>query len=193
MEQTVEAGSLASVIVNVINDSGAHVAATVDSSTTRLQKGNAADTTWNSVVPTIDTITTGVYRISFSGLSPELKLEDNDEFVRIKINGSIDGGSAWTEYHMPLRVVPAAPRAVVKGEVDTSLTAATTSGFSTTDTSVEPYEGRTLVFTSGVNKHLAVKITGTSSVSGQMSIAVETHDGSVMPSAPSDGDTFEVV
>jgi len=192
MEQTVEAGTVASVIVNVIDDAGAHVAATIDTATTRLQKGDTLDTTWNSAVPTIDIIATGVYRINFAGLNPELKLSDNDDYVRVKINGDI-GGTAWTEYHMPIRVVPATPRAVVKGEVDTGTTLPTTSQFSTTATSVEPYEGRTLVFTSGVNEHLAVKITGTSAVSGQMSIAVETHDGSAMPSAPSDGDTFEVI
>ena len=193
MEQTVEAGTIASVIVNVIDDSGAHVAASIDTSTTRIQKGNAADTTWNSVVPTVDTITTGVYRINFTGLtSPELTLSDNDDYVRVKINGTISA-VAWTEYHLPLRVVPATPRAVVKGEVDTGTTAPTTSQFSTTATSDEPYEGRTLVFTSGANQHLAVKITGTSLVSSQLSLAVETHDGSAMPSAPSDGDTFEVI
>ena len=193
MEQTVEAGTVASVVVNVIDDAGAHVAATISDSKTRLQKGNAADTTWNNVVPTIDIIATGVYRINFTGLSPELKLSDNDDYVRVKINGSIDGGSAWTEYHIPVRVVPATPRAVVKGEVDTGTTLPTTSQFSTTATAVEPYEGRTLVFTSGTHEHLALKITGTSSVSGQLSIAVEKHDGSAMDSAPSDGDTFEVI
>jgi hypothetical protein len=192
MEQTVEAGTVASIIVNVIDDNGDHVAATISTSTTRLQKGDASDTTWNSAAPTVDTIATGVYRINFAGLNPELKLSDNDDHVRVKINGDI-GGTAWTEYHMPIRVVPATPRAVVKGEVDTGTTLPTTSQFSTTATSVEPYEGRTLVFTSGANEHLAVKITGTSDVSGQMSIAVETHDGSAMPSAPSDGDTFEVI
>lgn len=192
MEQTVEAGTVASVIVNVIDDTGTHVAATIDTATTRLQKGDTSDTTWNNATPTADIIATGVYRINFAGLNPELKLSDNDDYVRVKINGDI-GGTAWTEYHMPIRVVPATPRAVVKGEVDTGTTLPTTSQFSTTATSVEPYEGRTLVFTSGANEHLAVKITGTSNVSGQMSIEVETHDGSVMPSAPSDGDTFEVI
>jgi hypothetical protein len=191
-EQTVEAGTVASVIVNVIDDNGDHVAATIDTATTRIQKGNAADTTWNSVTPTYDTITTGVYRINFSGLSPELKLTDNDDYVRVRINGSISG-TAWSEYHMPIRVVPATPRAVVKGEVDTGTTLPTTSQFSTTSTTDEPYEGRTLVFTSGNNQHLTVKITGTSIVSGQLSLAVETHDGSTMPLAPADGDTFEVI
>lgn len=191
-EQTVEAGTVASVIVNVIDDNGDHVAATIDTATTRIQKGNAADTTWNSVTPTYDTITTGVYRINFSGLSPELTLTDNDDYVRVKINGDI-GGTAWSEYHLPIRVVPATPRAVVKGEVDTGTTLPTTSQFSTTATTDEPYEGRTLVFTSGNNQHLAVKITGTSIVSGQLSLAVETHDGSTMPFSPADGDTFEVI
>lgn len=191
-EQTVEAGAVASVIVNVVDDAGTHVAATIDTATTRIQKGNAADTTWNSVTPTYDQIATGVYRINFSGLSPELTLTDNDDYVRVKINGSI-GGTAWSEYHLPIRVVPATPRAVVKGEVDTGTTLPTTSQFSTTATTDEPYEGRTLVFTSGNNQHLAVKITGASLVSSQLSLQVETHDGSAMPSAPADGDTFEVV
>ena len=193
MEQTVEAGSVATVVVNVVDNSGAHVAATIDTANTRLQKGNASDSTWNSITPTVDTITTGVYRINFSSVTPELALSDNDDHVRVRINGSIDGGSAWSEYHLPIRVVPATPRAVVKGEVDTGTTLPTTSQFSTTATTDEPYEGRTLVFTSGNNQHLAVKITGASLVSSQLSLQVETHDGSTMPSAPADGDTFEVV
>jgi hypothetical protein len=118
MEQTVEAGNVATVIVNVVDDAGAHVAATIDTTTTRIQKGNAADTTWNSVTPTVDTITTGVYRINFSGLSPELSLADNDDHVRVRINGSI-GGTAWSEYHLPIRVVPATPRAVVRASAKT--------------------------------------------------------------------------
>ena len=192
-EQTVEAGSIASVVVNVVDSNGDHVIAVIDQTTTRLQKGDASDTTWNSVAPTsVDTIATGVYRIRFTNVSPELALTDNDEAIRLKINGTI-AGVAWSEYHMPLRVVPATPRAVVKGEVDTGTTLPTTSQFSTTATTDEPYEGRTLVFTSGNNEHLAVKITGTSIVSGQLSLAVETHDGSAMPLPPADGDTFEVI
>lgn len=191
-EQTVEAGTVATVIVNVLDANGNHVTATIDTAQTRLQKGDTTDTTWNNVVPTYDIIATGVYRINFTGLSPELKLSDNDDHVRVRINGSISGVS-WSEYHMSLRVVPATPRAVVKGEVDTGTTLPTTGQFSTTATTDEPYEGRTLVFTSGNNQHLAVKITGTSVVSGQLSLTVETHDGSAMPIAPADGDTFEVI
>jgi hypothetical protein len=105
-EQTVEAGTVAVVLVNVIDDDGHHVAATIDTTTTRLQKGDATDTTWNSVVPTVDTIATGVYRIEFSSLSPAIVVDDNDELIRVKINGTI-AGTAWTEYHMPLKVLTA--------------------------------------------------------------------------------------
>ena len=105
-EQTVEAGTVAVVLVNVIDDDGHHVAATIDTTTTRLQKGDTTDTTWNSVVPTVDTIATGVYRIEFSSLSPAIVVDDNDELIRVKINGTISG-TAWTEYHMPLKVLTA--------------------------------------------------------------------------------------
>jgi hypothetical protein len=105
MEQTVEAGTVASIVVNVIDDNGDHVAATIDTATTRLQKGDTLDTTWNNAVPTVDQIATGVYRIKWTGLSPAITVDDNDELVRAKINGSVDGGSAWTEYHMPLKVI----------------------------------------------------------------------------------------
>ena len=137
-EQTVEAGSIASVVVNVVDSNGDHVTAVIDQTTTRLQKGNASDTTWNSVSPTsVDEIATGVYRIRFTNVTPELTLTDNDDAIRLKINGTI-AGTAWSEYHLPLRVVPATPRAVVKGEVDTGITLPTTSQFSTTATTNEP-------------------------------------------------------
>ena len=191
-EQTVEAGAVASVIVNVVDDAGTHVAATIDTATTRIQKGNAADTTWNSVTPTVDTITTGVYRINFASVTPELSLADNDDHVRVRINGSISG-TAWSEYHLPIRVVPATPRAVVRASVVTTTTLPTTTQFSTSLAADEPFEGRTLVFTSGTNQHLAVKITAAALVSSELSLTVETHDGSAMPIAPANGDTFEVV
>ena len=192
MEQTVEAGAVVSVIVNVVDDAGAHVAATIDTATTRIQKGNAADTTWNSVTPTVDTITTGVYRINFASVTPELSLADNDDHVRVRINGSISG-TAWSEYHLPIRVVPATPRAVVRASVVTTTTLPTTTQFSTSLAADEPFEGRTLVFTSGTNQHLAVKITAAALVSSELSLTVETHDGSAMPIAPANGDTFEVI
>ena len=193
MEQTIEAGTVASVIVNVIDDAGAHVAATIDTANTRLQKGDSSDTTWNSTTPTYDEITTGVYRINFSGLSPELQLSHNDDHVRVRINGDISG-TAWSEYHLPVRVVPATPRAVIKGVVETTaVTAATTTAFTTEWTAVEPFEGRTVVFTSGSNQHLAVKITAVALDGSNARLTVEMHDGSAMPNIPSDGDTFEVV
>ena len=193
MEQTVEAGSVATLVVNVVDNSGAHVAATIDTANTRLQKGNASDSTWNSITPTVDTITTGVYRINFSSVTPELSLADNDDHVRVRINGSIDGGSAWSEYHLPIRVVPATPRAVVRASVVTTTTLPTTTQFSTSLAADEPFEGRPLVFTSGTNQHLALKITAAALVSSELSLTVEMHDGSAMPAAPGNGDTFEVI
>lgn len=192
-EQTVEVGSLATVIINVIDTLGNHTTAVIDTATTRIQKGNSSDTTWNSAVPTVDTIATGIYRIVFSGLNPELTLSNNDDHVRCKINGSISG-TAWSEYHIPLRIVPATPRSIVKGIVETSgVTAPTTTEFTTEFTTAEPYQGRTLIFTSGTNQHLAVKIMSTSLDSSNVRFTVELHDESAMPSIPSDGDTFEVV
>jgi len=102
MEQTIQAGNNVRIIVNVVDSSGAHVAATINTSTTRLQKGNTSDTTWNSATPTVETIATGVYRINFSSLSPAVSVADNDDLLRVAINGDI-GGTAWTEYHLPLR------------------------------------------------------------------------------------------
>jgi hypothetical protein len=192
-EQTIETGNIATVIVNVIDASGNHANAVIDTNTTRLQKGNSLDTTWNSVVPTVDTIATGIYRIKFSGLNPELSLLDNDDKVRCKINGTMNG-VAWTEYHIPVLVVPSTPRAIVKGSVKTTgVTAPTTTQFTTEFTSVEPYLGRTLIFTSGINEHLAVKIMDTAADSSNVRFTVELHDQEPMPSAPNAGDSFEVV
>jgi len=192
-EQTVETGNLATVIVSVIDSKGDHVSASIDTSTTRLQKGNSSDTTWNSVVPVVDTINTGVYRIKFSGLNPELQLNHNDDHVRCKINGSVLG-TAWSEYHIPIRIIPSTPRAIVKGVVKTTgVTSPSTTEFTTEFTNVEPYVGRTLIFTSGVNQHLAVKIIDTTLDSSNARFTVELHNEDPMPLAPSAGDSFEVV
>lgn len=190
--QTIEAGSVAAIVVNVTDENGDHVAAVIDTTTTRLQKGNAADTTWDSAAPTVDTIATGVYRIKWTGLSPEVQLTHNDDGVRAKINGTI-AGVAWSEYHLPLRVVSSTPRAVIRGAVETGTTAASGTAFSTNWTTDEPVEGRTLVFTSGANEHLAVKITAAALVSGELNFTVETESGGAMPNTPADGDTWEIV
>ena len=200
-EQTIEAGTTVNVIVNVVDSNGDHVAAVIDTTTTRLQKGNSSDTTWNSVAPTVDTISTGVYRVRFTGVSPAVTVSDNDDRVRCKINGTI-AGTAWTEYHLPLRVVMAntstelletSANQIVSSAVETSTTAATTTTFSTLLTVDEYFEGRTLIFTSGALKRFPVKITAAALVSSELSFTVEDHGGNAMPATPSDGDTFIIV
>ena len=88
------AGDSVDIIVNVIED-GAHVAATIDTTTTRLSSHASA-------VPVVTTIGTGIYKISWSGLSPEISAGD---LITAKVNGTIDGGSAWTEFGVPIFVL----------------------------------------------------------------------------------------
>lgn len=93
--QEVFEGSVATITVNVIVD-GDHTAATIDTSTTRLS-------THPFSTPTVTTPSTGVYKIKFSGLNPALSVDDNDDGLSCAVNGSISG-TAWTEYHVPLKV-----------------------------------------------------------------------------------------
>lgn len=93
--QEVFEGSVATITVNVIVD-GDHTAATIDTSTTRLS-------THPSSVPSVTSPSTGVYKIKFSGLNPVLSVDDNDDGLSCAVNGSISG-TAWTEYHVPLKV-----------------------------------------------------------------------------------------
>ena len=93
--QEVFEGNVATITVNVIVD-GDHTAATIDTSTTRLS-------THPFSTPTVTTPSTGVYKIKFSGLNPALSVDDNDDGLSCAVNGSISG-TAWTEYHVPLKV-----------------------------------------------------------------------------------------
>lgn len=92
-EQTAYVGDDIKVLVNVIDSSGSHVAAVINTSTTRLNG--------LSTVPTVTTIATGIYQIVFSGVTPAPS--EGDRLVA-KINGSISG-TAWTEYGIPVVVV----------------------------------------------------------------------------------------
>ena len=92
-EQTAYVGDDIKVLVNVIDSSGSHVAAVINTSTTRLDGLSAA--------PTVTTIATGIYQIVFSGVTPAPS--EGDRLVA-KINGSISG-TAWTEYGIPVVVV----------------------------------------------------------------------------------------
>lgn len=107
MEQSVEEGTTAAIIVNVIGEDGNHVAATIDTSTTRLS-------THPSATPTVTQRDTGVYLIKWTGLSPALSPSDNDNGVSVEVNGSISG-TAWTSYHIPVKIVR---RTLADGDID---------------------------------------------------------------------------
>jgi hypothetical protein len=89
-EQTAYVGDDIKVLVNVIDSTGSHVAAT---STTRLNGF--------STVPTLNTIGTGIYEVVFASVTPAPA--EGDRLIA-KINGDI-GGTAWTEYAVPLKIV----------------------------------------------------------------------------------------
>ena len=92
-EQTSYVGDDIKVLVNVIDSTGSHVAATINTSTTRLNGF--------STVPTVNTIGTGIYEIVFASVTPAPA--EGDRLIA-RINGDI-GGTAWTEYAVPLKIV----------------------------------------------------------------------------------------
>jgi hypothetical protein len=92
-EQTAYVGDDIKVLVNVIDSTGSHVAATINTSTTRLNGF--------STVPTLNTIGTGIYEVVFASVTPAPA--EGDRLIA-KINGDI-GGTAWTEYAVPLKIV----------------------------------------------------------------------------------------
>lgn len=92
-EQTAYEGGDISVLVNVIDSTGAHVAATISTSTTRIDGF--------STVPTVTTVSTGIYRINFASVTPAPS--EGDRLV-VKVNGDISG-TAWSEYGIPVKIV----------------------------------------------------------------------------------------
>jgi hypothetical protein len=92
-EQTSYVGDDIKVLVNVIDSTGSHVAATINASTTRLNGF--------STVPTVNTIGTGIYEVVFASVTPAPA--EGDRLIA-KINGDI-GGTAWTEYAVPIKIV----------------------------------------------------------------------------------------
>jgi len=92
-EQTAYAGDDIKVLVNVIGSAGAHVAAVINTTTTRLDGLSAA--------PTVTTVATGIYQIVFSGVTPAPA--EGDRYT-CKINGTISG-VAWSEYGIPVKIV----------------------------------------------------------------------------------------
>jgi len=93
-EQTALVGEAISVLVNVIDSQGAHVAANINTTTTRIEG-------FPATAPTVTTVNTGIYRIVFSGVSPAPS--EGDRLI-VKVNGDI-AGTAWTEYAIPVKIL----------------------------------------------------------------------------------------
>ena len=93
-EQTALVGESISVLVNVIDSTGSHVAATINTTTTRIEG-------FPATAPTVTTVNVGIYRIVFSGVSPAPA--EGDRLI-VKVNGDI-AGTAWTEYAIPVKIL----------------------------------------------------------------------------------------
>lgn len=92
-QQTAYVGDDIKILVNVVDSTGSHVAASINTSTTRLHGF--------STIPTVTTIGTGIYQINFSGVTPSPS--EGDRLI-CKVNGDI-GGTAWSEYAVPVIIV----------------------------------------------------------------------------------------
>lgn len=106
-EQTAYVGDSIKVLVNVIDSTGAHVAATINQSTTRINGFSAAPTS-------VNTISTGIYEIVFSGLTPAPV--EGDRLI-CKVNGDISG-TAWSEYGIPIKIIGKSSDVLAAGDVD---------------------------------------------------------------------------
>ena len=105
-EQTAYVGDSIKVLVNVIDSTGSHVAATINTSTTRLNGF--------STVPTVNTISTGIYEIVFASVTPAPA--EGDRLI-CKVNGDISG-TAWSEYAIPIKIIGKSSDVLAAGDVD---------------------------------------------------------------------------
>ena len=105
-EQTAYVGDNIKVLVNVIDSTGSHVAATINASTTRLNGF--------STVPTVNTISTGIYEIVFASVTPAPA--EGDRLI-CKVNGTISG-TAWSEYAVPIKIIGKSSDVLAAGDVD---------------------------------------------------------------------------
>ena len=107
-EQTAYVGDDIKVLVNVIDSTGSHVAATINTSTTRLNGF--------STVPTVNTISTGIYEIVFASVTPAPA--EGDRLIA-KINGTVTStGAAWSEYAIPIKIIGKSSDVLAAGDVD---------------------------------------------------------------------------
>ena len=105
-QQTAYVGDDIKVLVNVVDSTGSHVAAVIDTSTTRLNG--------YSTVPTVNTINTGIYEIVFSSVTPA---PAEGSRLICKINGAISG-VAWSEYAVPIKIIGKSSDVLAAGDVD---------------------------------------------------------------------------
>ena len=95
-EQTAIVGEPIEVLVNVIGSAGTHEAATINTTTTRIDG-------YPSTTPSVTTVATGIYRISFSGVTPAPAEGDR---LTVKVNGTVTSTStAWSEYGIPVKIL----------------------------------------------------------------------------------------
>lgn len=199
MQQTITAGTTVSIALNMVGNDGAHVSGVIDTASTRLQKGDTSDTTWNSVVPTVDTVATGVFRVNFTGLNPAVSVSHNDDRVRLKVNGSA-GGVAFTEYHLPLTVLMSndsvenlqkSAGVIVPGTVASGvgyIPTQTTFLSDITEQTDDHYNSRVILFTSGNLDGQVASISDYTTFSGSGQFTV-----TAMTEAPANGDPFIIV
>jgi len=105
-EQTAYVGDDIKVLVNVVDSTGSHVVAVIDTSTTRLNG--------YSTVPTVNTINTGIYEIVFSSVTPA---PAEGSRLICKINGAISG-VAWSEYAIPIKIIGKSSDVIAAGDID---------------------------------------------------------------------------
>ena len=105
-EQTAYVGDDIKVLVNVIDSTGSHVAATINTSTTRLNGF--------STMPSVNPISTGIYEIVFASVTPAPA--EGDRLI-CKVNGDISG-TAWSEYAVPIKIIGKSSDVLAAGDVD---------------------------------------------------------------------------
>jgi hypothetical protein len=105
-EQTAYVGDDIKVLVNVIDSTGSHVAATINTSTTRLNGF--------STMPSVNPISTGIYEIVFASVTPAPA--EGDRLI-CKVNGDISG-TAWSEYAIPIKIIGKSSDVIAAGDID---------------------------------------------------------------------------
>jgi hypothetical protein len=105
-EQTAYVGDDIKVLVNVIDSTGSHVAAEINTSTTRLNG--------LSTMPSVNPISVGIYEIVFASVTPAPA--EGDRLI-CKVNGDISG-TAWSEYAIPIKIIGKSSDVIAAGDID---------------------------------------------------------------------------